>query len=375
MPKPPRRPAPGADEPDEPLLAGGAEPPQAGDTEPRLVSGAAQVVDQVEASLRPRNLAEYVGQPRIKENLRVFVTAAKARGEPMDHVLLHGGPGLGKTTLAHVIATELGVRIRATSGPAIERSGDLAALLTNLERGDVLFIDEIHRLPAIVEETLYPAMEDFHLDLIVGQGPAARSVKYPLQPFTLVGATTRIGLMTAPLRARFGVTHQLEPYTIDEVIEVIRRSARLLGVDADDDGLREIGARARGTPRVANRLLRRVRDFAEVDGSGRIDLALARHALERLGVDERGLDTADRRLLVALHEKFRGGPVGLSTIAAALAEEQDTVEDIQEPYLLRLGLLERTPRGRCLTPLGRQVAKAAGAVEPSDGPGDQRRLF
>jgi Holliday junction DNA helicase RuvB len=341
----------------------------------RLVAGDPQPADQVEASLRPRTLEEYVGQARIKENLRVFVQAAAGRGEPMDHVLLHGGPGLGKTTLAHVIAHELGVRIRATSGPAIERSGDLAALLTNLERGDVLFIDEIHRLPAVVEETLYPAMEDFHLDLIVGQGPAARSVKYPLQPFTLVGATTRIGLMTAPLRARFGVTHQLEPYTIDEVVEVVRRSARLLGVEADADGLSEIARRSRGTPRVANRLLRRVRDFAQVEGQGRVDLAIANHALERLGVDERGLDTADRRLLVTLHEKFRGGPVGLSTIAAALAEEQDTVEDIQEPYLLRLGLLERTPRGRCLTPLGRQVAKEAGAADGPLPKGDQQRLF
>jgi Holliday junction DNA helicase RuvB len=331
-------------------------------------------MDQPEASLRPRTLAEYVGQAPIKQNLAVFIAATKARGEAMDHVLLHGGPGLGKTTLAHVIAAELGVRVRATSGPAIERPGDLAALLTQLERGDVLFIDEIHRLPAIVEETLYPAMEDFYLDIIVGQGPAARSVQYPLQPFTLVGATTRIGLMTAPLRARFGVTHQLAPYTLDEVLEVLRRSARLMGLPASEEGLREIALRSRGTPRVANRLLRRVRDFAQVEADGRVTPELARSALDRLGVDERGLDAADRRLLVALQEKFRGGPVGLSTLAAALAEEQDTVEDIQEPYLLRLGLLERTPRGRCLTPLGRQVAQEAGARDAS-GRGDQERLF
>jgi Holliday junction DNA helicase RuvB len=332
--------------------------------------------DGAELTLRPRSLEDYVGQARVKDNLRVFIRAARERGEAMDHVLLHGGPGLGKTTLAHVIATEMGVRIRATSGPAIERSGDLAALLTNLDRGDVLFIDEIHRLPTVVEETLYPAMEDFHLDLIVGQGPAARSVKYPLAPFTLVGATTRLGLMTAPLRARFGVTHLLEPYTEGELVQVLTRSARLLGLDAQPEGLATIAARSRGAPRVANRLLRRVRDFAQVDGSALITVAVAIAALDRLDVDERGLDLADRRLLATVLDKFRGGPVGLSTLAAALAEEQDTIEDIQEPFLLRLGLLERTPRGRVLTPLGREIARRTlGHVGAGDaGPG-QPPLF
>ncbi len=365
MPRP-RDPAPGEEKPR-------ATAPAASDG--RLVGAAAQPQDQGEATLRPRALADYVGQARVKQNLAVFIAAARNRGEPMDHVLLHGGPGLGKTTLAHVIAAELGVRVRATSGPAIERSGDLAALLTNLERGDVLFVDEIHRLPAIVEETLYPAMEDYCLDLIVGQGPAARAVRYPLQPFTLVGATTRLGLMTSPLRARFGVTHHLEPYDDDEITEILRRSARILGMTVEADGLRAIALRSRGTPRVANRLLRRSRDFAEVEGDGRVTVALAQHALERLGVDERGLDAADRRLLATVLDKFRGGPVGLSTLAAALAEEQDTVEDIQEPFLLRLGLLERTPRGRCLTPLGREVARRARTEDgPSSGVG-QPELF
>ena len=325
----------------------------------RLTSPSAGATDAAEVSLRPRRLDEYVGQSRIKENLQVFIRAAAGRGEALDHVLLHGTPGLGKTTLAHVIAAEAGVSLRTTSGPAIEKPGDLAALLTNLNERDVLFIDEIHRLPSVVEETLYPAMEDFHLDLIVGQGPSARSVKYPLPPFTLVGATTRVGLLTAPLRARFGVTHLLEPYTEAELLQILTRSARLLGVEAREEGLAEIARRSRGTPRVANRLLRRVRDFAEVGGTGLIDGELARAALERLEIDSEGLDLADRRLLVTILEKFRGGPVGLSTLAAALGEEKDTIEDIQEPYLIRLGLLERTPRGRCLTPAGVEHARLA----------------
>jgi Holliday junction DNA helicase RuvB len=266
------------------------------------------------------------------------------------------------------------VRLRGTSGPAIERSGDLAALLTNLGSRDVLFIDEIHRLPPVVEETLYPAMEDFRLDLVVGQGPAARAVRYPLQPFTLIGATTRIGLMTSPLRARFGVTHLLEPYSDPELGTILRRSSRLLALEADDDALSEIARRSRGTPRVANRLLRRVRDFAQVQGTGRVDLAMARTALEKLEVDRLGLDGADRRLLDTLLTKFRGGPVGLSTLSAALGEERDTIEDIQEPYLIRLGLLERTPRGRCLTPAGRDHSRRLGAARPPRS-GDQDDLF
>jgi len=327
----------------------------------RLLDPQAAEADAVEVGLRPRSLAEYVGQQRIKENLSVFVRAARARGEALDHVLLHGAPGLGKTTLAHVLAAERGVKVRVTSGPAIERPGDLAALLTNLEPADVLFIDEIHRLPTVVEETLYPAMEDFHLDLIVGQGPAARAVKYPLPPFTLVGATTRVGLLSAPLRARFGVSYLLEPYSDEELTEVLVRSSRLLGVPAEEPALREVARRSRGAPRVANRLLRRVRDFAEVEAAGRIDLQVASAALLRLEVDEHGLDQADRRLLTVVLEKFRGGPVGLSTLAAAVGEEKDTIEDIHEPYLIRLGLLERTPRGRCLTPAGREHARRHGA--------------
>ncbi|MEM7246865.1 MAG: Holliday junction branch migration DNA helicase RuvB [Acidobacteriota bacterium] len=332
--------------------------------------------DRAEVALRPRTFDDYVGQSRVKENLRVFIRAATERGEALDHVLLHGPPGLGKTTLAHVIGGEAGVKVRTTSGPAIEKPGDLAALLTNLDARDVLFIDEIHRLSTVVEETLYPALEDFHLDLVIGQGPTARSVKYPLPPFTLIGATTRLGLLTGPLRARFGVTHQLEPYDIEELVSIVRRSAELLAVKADEKGLHEIARRSRGTPRVANRLLRRVRDFAQVDGDGAITLELARTALERLEIDDLGLDLADRRLLRTIHDHFRGGPVGLSTLAAALGEEKDTIEDIQEPYLIRLGLLERTARGRCLTASGIELTKGRlGGESASLPPGGQDRLF
>ena len=353
---------------------GGPEPAAGEPAAASPVSPLSDETDRAETGLRPRTLAEYVGQSRIKDNLRVFMQAARGRGEAMDHVLLHGGPGLGKTTLAHVIASELGVRARTTSGPAIERSGDLAALLTNLDPRDVLFVDEIHRLPTVVEETLYPAMEDFHLDLVVGQGPSARSVRYPLPPFTLVGATTRIGLLSAPLRARFGVTHLLEPYDEQELQTILVRSARLLGLPADPDALAEIAKRSRGTPRVANRLLRRVRDFVEVEGSGTVDAAIACRALDRLEVDDRGLDHADRRLLRVVLQTFRGGPVGLSTLAAALGEEKDTVEDIQEPYLIRLGLIERTPRGRCLTSAGREYARKT-TPTGSDPKREQRDLF
>jgi Holliday junction DNA helicase RuvB len=344
----------------------------------RLVSPAPGEGDAVEASLRPRSLAEYVGQSRIKENLGVFIRAAKERGEAMDHVLLHGGPGLGKTTLAHVIATERGVKIRTTSGPAVERPGDLAALLTNLDPHDVLFIDEIHRLGNVVEETLYPAMEDFRLDLIVGQGPGARSVRYPLPAFTLVGATTRVGLLTAPLRARFGAAYLLEPYSDAELEQILVRSARLLALPARPDGLAEIARRSRGTPRVANRLLRRVRDFAQVHGKSTVDRDVARLALERLEVDELGLDHADRKLLSIVLDKFAGGPVGLSTLGAALGEEKDTIEDIYEPFLIRLGFLERTPRGRCLTPAGRAYARGlVGRERTGEEPRrvEQGRLF
>lgn len=344
------------------MSAGGPEPPGgASPGEEDVLDPEPQRGDGDELSLRPRSFAEYVGQERIRANLAIFIQAARERGEALDHVLLHGPPGLGKTTLAHVIAAERGITLRATSGPAIEKPGDLAALLTNLGEHDALFIDEIHRLPTIVEETLYPAMEDGHLDLIVGQGPSARSVKYPLPAFTLIGATTRVGLLSGPLRARFGVSYLLEPYSVAELSRVLERSARILGVAFEPEGLEEIGRRSRGAPRVANRLLRRVRDYAQVERAKRIDGEVAREALARLEIDAQGLDEADRRLLRVVLESFSGGPVGLSTLAAALGEEKGTVEDIQEPYLIRLGLLERTPRGRRLTPAGREHARAHGA--------------
>ncbi len=306
---------------------------------------------QWDQSLRPRTWDEYVGQEKVKENLRIFIEAAKARREPLDHTLFYGPPGLGKTTLAYIIATELQVNIRATSGPVLERAGDLAAILTNLEDRDVLFIDEIHRMNHVVEEVLYPAMEDFQLDLIIGQGPHARTIKLDLPRFTLVGATTRAGLLTSPFRDRFGVVHRLDFYTQEEIQKIILRSARILGVEIVPQGAVELARRSRGTPRVANRLLRRIRDFAQVLGDGVITQALAETALQRLEVDERGLDEMDRRILQTVIEKFDGGPVGLETLAVAVGEEKDTIEDMYEPFLIQAGFLTRTPRGRMVSRL------------------------
>jgi Holliday junction DNA helicase RuvB len=305
-----------------------------------------------EESLRPRNLDEMIGQPRLRENLTVFVQAAKERGEPLDHVLFHGPPGLGKTSLARIVAEELQAQFRATSGPAIERPGDLAALLSNLEAGDVLFIDEIHRLSATVEEILYPAMEDFQLDLLIGEGPTARSIRLDLPRFTLVGATTRAGLLTSPLRDRFGWSARLEYYPVDDLEQIVRRSGTLLGVEVEPKAAHEIARRSRGTPRIANRLLRRVRDFAAVrDGHDQgIGIDTARFALDRLDVDQAGFDGLDRALLSTIVEKFGGGPVGLETLAAAIGEDKGTLEDVVEPYLIHCGFLSRTPRGRVATP-------------------------
>jgi Holliday junction DNA helicase RuvB len=321
-----------------------------------------------EASLRPRRLAEYVGQPRLVENLAVYLEAARRRERPLDHLLLAGPPGLGKTTLAHIVSEEMGTSLRVTAGPAIQRSGDLASLLTHVEPGEVLFIDEIHRLATAVEEVLYGAMEDFVLDLTIGQGPGARSVRLDLPPFTLIGATTRSGLLSAPLRDRFGIVERLEFYGADDLRTILAKAAERLGVELTPDAAHEIAGRSRGTPRVALRLLRRLRDFALVEGDGAIDLELARTSLVRLGIDERGLDGLDRRLLETILDHYGGGPVGLGTLAASIGEEADTLEEVCEPFLIQAGMLERTPRGRCAT---RTAAEHLGRSGPATG----RTLF
>ncbi|MDQ7030595.1 MAG: Holliday junction branch migration DNA helicase RuvB [Ardenticatenia bacterium] len=317
-----------------------------------------------EETLRPQRLDEYIGQERVKANLRILIEAARHRREPLDHILLYGPPGLGKTTLAHIIANEMGVNIKITAGPAVERQGDLAAILTNLRRGDILFVDEVHRLPRAVEEILYPAMEDFALDLIIGKGPAARNIRLDLPRFTVIGATTRPALLSSPLRDRFGAIFRLDFYELAAMTEIVKRAARILNVPVEEDGAREIARRARGTPRIANRLLRRVRDYAQVRADGTITREVARQALELLDIDELGLDEVDRRVLRTIIQKFGGGPVGLETIAAAISEEADTIMDVYEPYLLQLGFLERTPRGRVATPL---AYEHLGLVPPAGG--------
>ncbi len=361
------------------------------ESEERIVSPKKRDDDRaLDLSLRPRSLEEYTGQTHIKETLGIFISAAKERSEPLDHVLLYGPPGLGKTTLAHVIANELGVNIHSTSGPAVERPGDLAAILTNLAEGDVLFIDEIHRLSRTVEEVLYPAMEDFALDIIIGKGPAARSLRLDLPRFTLIGATTRAGLLTSPLRDRFGVINRLDFYAVDELVAIINRSARILNIDVDPHGAQEIARRSRGTPRIANRLLKRVRDFAQVRAGGRVTRDVADQALGLFRVDPLGLDEIDRKMLSMIVEKFKGGPVGVETLAAAIAEEVETIEDVYEPFLIQIGFLQRTPRGRMTTGaaashLGLTVEAAANgaATSASSSPapgsaardGRQPRLF
>ncbi|GAB6184307.1 Holliday junction branch migration DNA helicase RuvB [Thermodesulfovibrio hydrogeniphilus] len=311
----------------------------------------------LDITLRPKTLKDFIGQKRIKENIEVFIKAALLRGEPLDHVLFCGPPGLGKTTLASIIANELGVNIKTTSGPVLERAGDVAAILTNLSDRDILFIDEIHRLPRVVEEILYPAMEDFTLDIIVGQGPSARSIKINLPRFTLIGATTRTGLITSPLRDRFGVVFRLEFYAHDELQQIVSRSARILGISIDDDAAMEIARRSRGTPRIANRLLKRIRDFAQVKGRDNIDITIAKEALSSLDVDDYGLDEMDRKILLTIIEKFNGGPAGIESIAASLREDKDTIEDVYEPYLMQEGFIERTARGRVATRLAYEVLK------------------
>ncbi|MFZ0583585.1 MAG: Holliday junction branch migration DNA helicase RuvB, partial [Candidatus Acidiferrales bacterium] len=333
----------------------------------RIISGKALDDDaRIEASIRPTKLSDYIGQNRVKENLQIAVEAARTRGEALDHVLLYGPPGLGKTTLAQILAHEMGSAIKVSSGPLLEKKGDLTAVLTSLEKSDFFFLDEIHRLQPSMEEILYPAMEDFRVDLIIGQGPGARVHPYQLNRFTLIGATTRAGLIMAPLRSRFGIVHRLDFYSPEDLLRIVQRSAKILGITMDESGAAEIARRSRGTPRVANRLLRRVRDFAEVRAKGHIDLGVARDALAMLGVDEHGLDEVDRNLLLTIIQKYSGGPVGLNTLAASLSEEEDAIEEIYEPYLMQLGLLDRTQRGRVATAL---AYKHFGMDEPRRQPG------
>ena len=339
------------------------------DFENRYISAEFSEQDtDIENSLRPKSLADYAGQEKAKANLKVYIESAKIRGESLDHVLLYGPPGLGKTTLAGIIAQELGVNFRVTSGPAIEKQGDLAAILTNLGENDVLFIDEIHRLPRTIEEILYPAMEDFALDIIIGKGPSARSIRLPLPHFTLIGATTRAGQMTTPLRDRFGVLLKLELYSIPELASIVRRSAGILGIDITEEGAVELASRSRGTPRVANRLLKRARDFALVKGDGKITAEIARYALDMLEIDHLGLDNIDRRMLEVIIKFFNGGPVGLETLAATIGEEAITIEDVCEPYLMQIGFLNRTPRGRCVTQLAYEHLGIPYKNEKSDTP-------
>jgi len=331
--------------------------------EDRLISSeAAPIEDSVDRAIRPLVLTDYIGQSEVKEQMDIFISAARNREEPLDHTLVFGPPGLGKTTLANIIANELQVAIKTTSGPVLEKAGDLAAMLTNLEEGDVLFIDEIHRLSPVIEEILYPAMEDFQLDIMIGEGPAARSIKLDLPPFTLVGATTRAGLLTSPLRDRFGIIQRLEFYSVEELTHIVTRSAKILGTQADESGAAEIAKRSRGTPRIANRLLRRVRDYSEVKADGTVNAKTAGLALDMLSIDKNGFDHMDRRLLMTMIEKFEGGPVGIDSLAAAISEERDTIEDVLEPYLIQQGFIMRTPRGRVVT----QFAYRHFGIKPSE---------